>query len=101
MSYNYTTVQTSTNIAELLINLDNATGNYIGIALLFVIFAVFFIKFLDEGAKMAYATSMFITTCCAVLMGAMAVAGVAFISFDVVLYCIILSMIGAVMMIWQ
>ncbi len=99
--YNYSQVLTSTNLAALIANLNNSTGNYIGIILLVVVFSVFFIKFLSEGPKLSFAISMLITAVVATLLGAIQTLGIPVLSFDIIIIVYILTAIGGVMTLFQ
>lgn len=99
--YNYTTVLGSTNLALLLANLNNATGNYIGITLLIVVFFVFFIKFIGQGPVMAYSISMLITAVVASLLGAITAVGIPVLSFEIMIVVFALTALGGVMTLFQ
>ena len=95
-TYNLTLTKRATNMADLLLNLDNVTGNIIGSSILLVIFSIFFVKFIEEGPKVAYAASIVITAIVAILMAAMGV-----IAFEILIFVIVMAAIGGVMMLFQ
>lgn len=86
--YNLTDVTTSYNLMDLTTNLNELTNYYFGAIALMVLFIIIFVAFKSYGTRTALLSSSWIVT---LIAGLMFIVGL--ISYDVLLICIILTVL--------